>query len=204
MCGPWVFYDPLRNIAVYRVSSAADGVVVEKVLGAWARVVICDGAGVFKRFVGIRAHTLKDARCLARVYPDSLGARYVLYSPGKIFDYAKRFEGSAARRRGKRHEFARRVRTRARQHWDYDDDELHRFMVTYENAAFDMFPVRRRLRGAHHKQRRRRPLRAPVALRKIRGGLRRRPACWSCRPCQLQDDMGTAVPRLARRDREAI
>lgn len=93
MCGPWVFYDPLRNIAVYRVSSAADGVVVEKVLGAWAVVVICDGAGVFKRFAGIRAHTLKDARCLARVYPDILGARHVLYSPGKIFDYAKRSGG---------------------------------------------------------------------------------------------------------------
>lgn len=49
-----------------------------------------------KRFAGIRAHTLKDARYLARVYPDSLGARHVLDSPGKIFDCAKRFEGSAA------------------------------------------------------------------------------------------------------------
>ena len=34
MCGLWVFHDPLRNIAVYRASSAADGVVTERILGA--------------------------------------------------------------------------------------------------------------------------------------------------------------------------
>lgn len=34
MCGLWVFYDPLKNIAVYRVSSVTDGVVMERILSA--------------------------------------------------------------------------------------------------------------------------------------------------------------------------
>ena len=62
------------------------------------------------------------------------------------------------------------VRTLARQHWD--DDELHRFMVTHENAAFDLSlcvvdPEAHTTNNAAE-----RPLREPVALRKIRGGLR--------------------------------
>ena len=34
MCGLWVFHDPLKNIAVCRASSVADGVVTERILGA--------------------------------------------------------------------------------------------------------------------------------------------------------------------------
>ena len=94
----------------------------------------------------------------------------MLDSPGKIFDCAKRFGGSAAQRRSKRYEFTKQVRTLARQHWD--DDELHRFIVTHKNAAFDLSlcvvdPEAHTTNNAAE-----RPLRKPVALRKIQGGLR--------------------------------
>ena len=104
----------------------------------------------------------------------------------------------------KRYEFTKQVRTLARQHGDGDGDELHRFMVTHENAAFD-YPVRRRPRGAHHKQRRRtaatRAGRPAQDTGRTAGGGQR---AGHAGPANLQGDMGTAGPRLARRDREAI
>lgn len=173
MCGLWVFYDPQRNIAVYWVSRAGDMDVMERILGAWNGIVICDEARVFKGFARIQrcgAHILKEARYLARVYPDNPVARHVLDRLGTIFADAKRFEGSAAARWSKWHEFARRVRTLAREHMD--DPELRRFMVTLENAAFDLFLFVVDPEVPPTNNAAKRPLRDPVVLRKIRGGLR--------------------------------
>ena len=128
---------------------------------------------MFKRFAKIQrcwAHIPREARYLARIYPDSPGARHVLDRLGAIFADAKRFEGSAAARRNKRYEFARRVRTLARQH--RDGPELRRVRGTLDNAAFGLFlfvvdPEVPPTNNAVE-----RPLREPVVLRKIRGGLR--------------------------------
>ena len=173
MCSLWVSCDPQRNIAAYRVGRAGDTDVVERVLGAWNGIVICDGARVFKRFARIqrcRAHVLKKARYPARVYPDSPGARHVLARPGATFADAKRSGGGAAARRNKRHEFARRVRTLARQHMD--DPGLRRFMVTLGNAASGLFPFVVDPEVPPTNNAAERLLREPVVLRKMRGGLR--------------------------------
>ena len=61
------------------------------------------------------------------------------------------------------------------------DDELHRFMVALDNAAFDPFPsvvdpeVPPTNNAAEWQ------LRELAVLRKIRGGCERLPACGSCR-----------------------
>lgn len=170
--GLWIFFDPLRKIAVYWLSPDGDNAVLQKILGAWDGIIVCDGAPVFRKYRIQRcwAHILNEAKYLARNFPDNERVLYVSARLHKIFHDAKAFRGTAAERARKRHEFARRVRDLVD---DYaGDPALAEFMTKLDNAALDLFlfiilPWVPPTNNPAEKL-----LREPVVLRKIRGALR--------------------------------
>ncbi len=170
--GLWVFFDPLRKIAVYWLSPDGDNAVLEKILAAWNGIIVCDGAPVFQKYRIQRcwAHILNEAKWYLGQFPDSESVRHVSDRLHKIFHDAKEFRGTHAERVRKRYEFTRRVRKIVD---DYrDDPDLAEFMTKVGNAAYDLFlfvvlPWVPPTNNPAEKL-----LREPVVLRKIRGALR--------------------------------
>ena len=170
--GLWVFFDPLRNIAVYWLSPDGDNDVLSRILDAWNGIIVCDGARVFRKYVIQRcwAHILNEAKYLVRTLPGNKDALYILERLLKIYSDAKEFTGTHDERVKKRYEFSRRIRTivdRFR-----GDPDLDEFMTTLDNAAHDLFlfvvhPWVPSTNNPAEKL-----LREPVVLRKIRGALR--------------------------------
>ena len=170
--GLWVFFDPLRKIAVYWLSPDGDNDVLARILGAWNGFIVCDGAQAFRKYVIQRcwAHILNEARYLARTLPDNEDAQYILARLQKIFHDAKKFTGTRGQRVRKRHEYARRVREIAARF--KGDPDLAEFMTKLDNAAHDLFlfvvyPWVPPTNNPAEKL-----LREPVIVRKIRGALR--------------------------------
>ena len=170
--GLWVFFDPLRKIAVYWLSPDGDNAVLERILGAWSGIIVCDGAPVFQKYTIQRcwAHILNEAKFLARNHPGNEDVLYVLARLQKIFHDAKAYTGTHKERMKKRYEFTRRVRDLV----DYrmGDPALAEFKTRLDNAAYDLFlfvvkpwvpPTNNPAENL---------LREPVVLRKIRGALR--------------------------------
>ena len=60
----WVFFDPQAKNVVYWLTRDKDGDALDRVLGDWDGIVICDGAPVFGRFSKLQrcwAHILRES-----------------------------------------------------------------------------------------------------------------------------------------------
>ena len=169
----WVFFDPQAKNVVYWLTRDKDGDALDRVLGDWDGIVICDGAPVFGRYSRIQrcwAHILRECHYLRRNNPGNERVRYVDDRLGTIFVDARAFRGSARARKKKRYEFARRVRALAREYGG--DPALREFAVTLLNAAFDLFLFVVEPEVAPTNNPAEQLLREPVVVRKIRGSLR--------------------------------